>query len=67
MHPCYFYVFIYIFLPYAAMQYSSRVFLSVDCSTPLLRLFSNKAAHLERNVYVKCLSVGIFTGVLTQR
>lgn len=32
-----------------------------------LDFFSNKAAHLERNVYVKCLSVGIFTGVLTQR
>lgn len=43
------------------------IFLSVDCTAPLLRFFSNKAAHLERNVYVKCLSVGIFTGVLTQR
>lgn len=38
--------------------------LSLEDSFPLL---PNKEAHLERNVYGKCLSAGIFTGLLTQR
>lgn len=68
MHP---HLYLYLFL---AQWGESRNLLELFClSTPLsfpqdfFFVPPNKAAHLERNVYEKCLSVGSFTDALTQR